>query len=153
MATALKYFSVYFLSGLKFIFGPALGVIAYELPLVAVILLTSCGMMTTVYLFTFFGDEIRSFLGKLRKDNKKKTFTKRNRQFVSIWKRFGLKGVCILTPLILTPPGGALLINILGSNKSLIIRWMWISALFWSTVISLLAKYVEGIRQIIQSSL
>lgn len=152
MATMLKYFSVYFLSGLKFVFGPALGIIAYELPLLAVIGLTSCGMMTTVYLFTFFGDEIRRFLLRFKK-KEKKVFTKRNRQFIKIWKRFGLKGVCLLTPLILTPPGGGLLINILSSEKSLIIRWMWISALFWSTIICILAKYVEGIRVIIQSSM
>ena len=151
MTTLLKYFSVYFLSGLKFVFGPALGVIAYDLPLVPVILLTACGMMTTIYLFTFFGDELRSFLKRFRKKDQK-LFTKKSRRFVRIWRRFGLKGVCFLTPLILTPPGGGLLINVLGSKKSLIIKWMWISALFWSTIISLLAKYVEGIRVLIQSS-
>lgn len=151
MATALKYFSIYFLSGLKFVFGPALGVIAYDLPLLPVILLTACGMMTTIYLFTFFGDELRTFLKRFRK-KEKKTFTNRNRQFVKIWRRFGLKGVCLLTPLILTPPGGGLLINVLGTKKSEIIKWMWISALLWSTIISLLAKYVEGIRDFIQLS-
>ncbi len=152
MSTLLKYFSVYFLSGLKFIFGPALGVIAYELPLIPVILLTAFGMMTTIYLFTFFGDEIRAFLQRFRK-KKRRVFTKRNRQFVKIWRRFGLKGVCLLTPLILTPPGGGLLINVLGTKKSLILKWMWISALLWSSVITLLAKYVEGIRDVIQSVL
>lgn len=150
MTTALKYFSVYLLSGLKFLFGPALGIIAYSLPLPIVILLTASGMMTTVYLFTFFGKEIRSFLLKWKK-KKKRTFTKKNRRFVKIWRKFGLKGVCLLTPLVLTPPGGALLVNILGSNKSRIVKWMWISALFWSFTISLLAKYVEAVREIIQS--
>jgi len=96
-------------------------------------------MMTTVYLFTFFGNEIRRFFGRFRKNTK--VFTKKNRRFVNIWRKFGLKGVCILTPLILTPPGGALLVNLLGSNKKLILKWMWISALLWSTVISLIVKY------------
>lgn len=152
MTAALKYFSVYLLSGLKFVFGPALGIIAYDLPVSAVIILTACGMMTTVYLFTFFGEDLRKLTARFRK-KERKVFSKRSRRFVNIWRKFGLKGVCILTPLLLTPPGGALLINLLSSEKSLIIRWMWISALFWSTVISLLAKYVEGIREIIQSSI
>ncbi len=152
MVVALQYFSVYFLSGLKFVFGPALGVIAYDLPIPAVIILTTCGMMTTIYLFTFFGTEIKFLLKKFRK-KEKRIFSKRSRQFVKIWRKFGLKGVCFLTPLILTPPGGGLLVNVLGSKKSLIIKWMWISALFWSTVISFLVKYVEGIRGFIQSSI
>lgn len=138
MATALKYFSVYFLSGLKFIFGPTLGV-ANDLPVVAVILLTAFGMMTTVYLFTFFGDELRNFFSRFRKNPK--TFTKRNRTFVKIWRRFGLKGLCLLTPLVLTPPGGALLVNLLGTNKRVILKWMWISALGWSTILTLIVKY------------
>ncbi|GAB4240847.1 MAG: hypothetical protein Tsb0034_17500 [Ekhidna sp.] len=138
MATALKYFSVYFLSGLKFIFGPTIGV-ANEIPVLAIIILTSCGMMTTIYLFTFFGEELRRFMKRFKKNPKK--FTRRNRQFVKIWRRFGLEGVCLLTPLVLTPPGGGLLANLLGTNKRKIIKWMWISALGWSTIITLIVKY------------
>jgi hypothetical protein len=152
MTIVLKYLSVYILSGVKFIFGPALGVVAYDLPLFAVIILTSLGMMTTVYVITFFGDFIRGIIDKyLIKE--KKTFTSRNRRFVKLWTKFGLKGVCLLTPLILTPAGGGLLINVLESKKSLIIKWMWISAIFWSTVICLLISYVEGFSAIIQRSL
>ncbi|MEQ8906607.1 hypothetical protein [Ekhidna sp.] len=138
MATALKYFTVYFLSGLKFVFGPTFGV-ANDLPVIAIIILTALGMMTTIYLFTFFGDEIRGFIGRFRKN--KKVFSKKSRRFVRIWRKFGLKGMCLLTPLILTPPGGGLLVNLLGSKKKLILKWMWISALLWSTIITLVIKY------------
>jgi len=138
MATLLKYFTVYFLSGLKFVFGPAFGV-ANDLPIPAIIILTALGMMTTVYLFTFFGKELHAFFQRFRKN--KRVFSKRSRRFVKIWRRFGLKGVCLLTPLILTPPGGAFLVNLLGSKKKLILKWMWISALLWSTVITFVVKY------------
>ncbi len=138
MSAALKYFTVYFLSGLKFILGPTAGV-ANDLPLVSIILLTACGMMTTIYLFTFFGTEIRNFAFRFRKKNR--VFSKRNRRFVKIWRKFGLEGVCLLTPLILTPPGGGLLANLLAPDKKKLIKWMWISALGWSTIISALVKY------------
>jgi len=138
MEIILKYLTVYLLSGLKFIFGPTLGV-AYDLPLSVIILLTAFGMMTTVYLLTYFGDPIRGALKGLRKNPKK--FTKRNRQFVKIWRKYGLEGVCLLTPIVLTPPGGGLLANLLGTNKKKIIKWMWISALGWSTIISSIVKY------------
>ena len=139
MATVLKYFTVYFLSGLKFVFGPTFG-IAYDLPVPVVIILTACGMMTTIYLFTFFGHEIRGFINRFRRKDRK-LFTKRSRTFVRVWRKFGLKGVCFITPLILTPPGGGLLINVLGTKKSEILKWMWISALLWSTIITLIVKY------------
>jgi len=138
MATALKYFTVYFLSGLKFVFGPAFGV-ANDVPVPAIIGLTALGMMTTIYLFTFFGDEIRGFFGRFRKN--KRIFTRKSRRFVRIWRKFGLKGMCLLTPLVLTPPGGGLLVNLLGSKKKLILKWMWISAVLWSTIITLIMKY------------
>ncbi len=138
MATALKYFTVYFLSGLKFVFGPTFGV-ANDLPVPAIIILTALGMMTTIYLFTFFGDEIRRFFSRFRKN--KRIFSKKSRRFVRIWRRFGLKGMCLLTPLILTPPGGGLLVNLLGSKKKLILKWMWISAFLWSTIITLIVRY------------
>jgi len=138
MATALKYFTVYFLSGLKFVFGPAFGV-ANDLPLPVIIILTALGMMTTIYLFTFFGNELRRFFSRFRKN--KRIFSKKSRRFVKIWRRFGLKGICLLTPLVLTPPGGGLLVNLLGTNRRMILKWMWISALGWSTIISTIVKY------------
>lgn len=138
MATALKYFTVFFLSGLKFIFGPAFGV-ANDLPLIPVILLTALGMMATIYLFTFFGREIRNFAMRFKKNPK--IFNKKSRRFVRIWRTFGLEGVCLLTPLILTPPGGGLLANLLGTNKKKLLKWMWISAIGWSTILTLIMKY------------
>ncbi len=138
MSTALKYFTVFFLSGLKFIFGPTFGV-ANDLPLIAIILLTACGMMATIYLFTFFGSDLRNFANRFKRNPK--VFTKRNRRFVKIWRKFGLEGVCLLTPLLLSPPVGGLLANLLGTNKRKLIKWMWISALFWSAVLSTIVKY------------
>ncbi|MEM6643995.1 MAG: hypothetical protein AAF616_13525 [Bacteroidota bacterium] len=138
MEIVLKYFTVFLLSSLKFVFGPAFGV-ANNLSVVPVIILTTIGMMATIYLFTYFGDRIRSLALSFRKNPK--TFTRRNRRFVKIWRKFGLEGVCLLTPLILTPPGGGLLANILASDKKKLLKWMWISAVGWSTVITLLMKY------------
>ena len=144
MSIVLKYFTVYFLSGLKFIFGPTLGV-AYKLPLIVIILLTTLGMMSTVYLFTFFGSDIRKFALRFRKNPK--TFTRRNRRFVKIWKKFGIEGICLLTPLILTPPGGALLANLLGNNSRKLLKWMWISAFGWSAILSIIMKYAYSLME------
>jgi len=138
MGTVLKYVTVFFLSGVKFIFGPTIGV-ANDLPVVIIILLTAGGMMTTIYLFTYFGTELRDFAKRFKKNPK--VFTKRNRNFVKIWRKYGLEGICILTPLLLSPPVGGLLANLLETNKKKLLKWMWISALFSGTLLTLLVKY------------
>lgn len=138
MNEILKWFSVCLLSGVKFVFGPTLG-LAYQIPIWVTVFLTILGMMITVYLITYFGNQIRSFTVKFKKNQKR--FTKRNRQFVKIWKKYGLKGVCLLTPLILTPPGGAFVANVFENDKKEILKWMWVSAISWSVVINLVVYY------------
>ncbi len=138
-----KYLSVFFLSSLKFIFGPTLGN-SYGFPAVVTALLTAGGMMVPVYLLTYVGDRLRHFLERFR-SKKRKVFSKKSRRFVRIWKRYGIKGVAFLSPIILTPIGGALVANLFGGEKNLIIRWFWASALFWGFVITLVVKYAYWI--------
>ncbi|WP_017732789.1 hypothetical protein [Nafulsella turpanensis] len=130
----VKYLTVYLSSMLKFVAGPLTG-IAAGLSYGETALFTMCGMMTVVLLFTFTGKPLRDFMKRTIWKNKRR-FTRRNRQFVFIWRRWGLKGVCFLTPLILTPIGGAILANLFGGPKKQIITYMLISSTFWSCVIS-----------------
>jgi len=132
--TILKVATVYFSSMLKFIFGP-LGGYAAGLPLVMTILVTVAGMMTVVLLFTFFGNWIREKI-TARFFKKRNRFSKSNRRFVTIWKKYGLIGVAALTPIILTPIGGTLLAVSSGSPKDKIIFYMFISASVWSILFS-----------------
>ena len=132
--TILKVASVYFSSMLKFIFGP-LGGYAAGLPLIITILVTVAGMMTVVLLFTFFGNWIREKI-TARFFKKRNRFSKSNRRFVTIWKKYGLIGVAALTPIILTPIGGTLLAVSSGSPKDKIIFYMFISASVWSILFS-----------------
>jgi membrane protein DedA with SNARE-associated domain len=136
----LKAIPVYFSCMLKFIFGPA-GGYAVGLHPITTILTTVAGMMTVVFLFTFFGNWIRQKLfGKFqfRKPNTKKT-----EWFEKVWKRYGLLGVALLTPIIFTPIGGTLLAVSSGSPREKIIFYMFVSASFWSVVISM-AIYIFG---------
>lgn len=136
----LKAIPIYFSCMLKFILGPA-GGYAVGLNLITTILTTVAGMMTVVFLFTFAGNWIRAnIFGRFRK---RSTNLKRAARFEKIWKRYGLVGVAILTPIILTPIGGTLLAVSSGSPKDKIIFYMFISASFWSVVISM-AIYFFG---------
>ena len=137
----LKAIPVYLSSMLKFILGPA-GGYAVGLNLVTTILVTVCGMMTVVTLFTYFGDWIKAkILSRFIK--KTSRFSHGNKRFVTIWKKYGLPGVALLTPLLLTPIGGTLLAVSSGSPKDKIIFYMFLSASFWSVVFSM-AIYFFG---------
>ncbi len=63
---------------------------------------------------------------------KKRIFTKRNRRIVRIWKKYGLTGIAIITPVILSIPIGTIIANSLESNRKKIILYMLLSILFWS---------------------
>lgn len=136
----LRAIPIYFSCMLKFIFGPA-GGYAVGLHPVTTILTTVLGMMTVVVLLTFFGNWIRTTLfGKFRSP---KINLKKAERFEKIWKRYGLFGVALLTPVVLTPIGGTLLAVSSGSAKEKIIAYMLVSACFWSVVISM-AIYFFG---------
>jgi len=138
--TILKIISVYFSSMLKFFFGP-IGGFAAKLNFITTVLTTIAGMMTVVFVFTFFGEWLRkNVISKFSKKQSK--FSVKNKKFVKIWKKYGLVGVAILTPLILTPIGGTILAVSSGSPKNRIIIYMFISATVWSVVFTAIFYFV-----------
>jgi hypothetical protein len=129
----LSYITVIGSSMLKMILGPGLA-LAFKLSFVESVLLTTLGMMLTIVLFT-------SFLGKLVRRwfidtffKNKKVFTKNTRRMVRIWTSYGLIGTAFLTPLLLSPIGGGLVVNTFGGKKIKIYTFMLISGLVWSTI-------------------
>jgi membrane protein DedA with SNARE-associated domain len=132
---------VYLPSMLKFIFGPLAGYAA-GLTLLSTVLGTVAGTMTVVVLFAFFGDFIqRRILNAIFRN--RKLFSERSRKFVNIWKRYGLTGVALLTPILLTPIGGTLLAISFGTPRNKLILYMFVSAAAWAFVLSV-AIYFFG---------
>ena len=72
---------------------------------------------------------------EIKPDNKK-VFTKRNRRIVKIWQKYGLSGIAILTPIILSIPIGTLIANNLVRDKKKIFLYMFISILSWSVIMT-----------------
>lgn len=130
LAEILKVVSILLLTMLKFIAGPTLGYAA-GFSFLGSVVVTVAGMMMSVMLFTFLGKMLKETVLK-RFFAKKKKFTPRTRKFVTIWKKYGLPGVAFLTPLILTPIGGTILLTTFGSPKNKIVISMFLSAIFWA---------------------
>jgi membrane protein DedA with SNARE-associated domain len=131
----LKAIPVYFASMFKFILGPFGGYTA-GLNLLTTILCTVFGMMTVVFVLTYFGDWFKQKV-LLRLFRNKNKFSDSNRRFIKIWSKYGLAGVALLTPIILTPIGGTLLAVSSGSPKDKIIFYMFLSASFWAVIFSM----------------
>lgn len=137
----LKAIPIYLLCTLKVIFGPTLAYAA-GLHIITSIIATAGGMMTSVVAFTYFGEWMRKkILQKWIRSRKK--FSPNSRRIVLVWKKFGLAGIALLTPLGLTPIGGTILAVSLGAPREKIIVYMLISSILFA-VVSSGAIYVFG---------
>ncbi|MGB3465112.1 MAG: hypothetical protein WBA74_07575 [Cyclobacteriaceae bacterium] len=136
----LKYLTVIGLSTFKFVGGPLSG-ISFGFNIVVTSLLTFTGMMISVVAFTGFNKPIQAFTKKYLRRKDRKVFSSKSRRFVTIWNKYGLKGVAFLTPILLTPIGGTVLANTFSDDKEKIIRFMAISGFFWSFVITTILYY------------
>lgn len=134
MEEVLTILTIYVLCMFKIIFGPTMGYAAGLSPLLTVII-TVAGMMTTILTFTFFGEKLRERI--LRRYLKpKKVFTPKNRRFVKIWRKYGELGISFLTPILLSPPGGAIIAMALGGSRKKTIGYMFLWSVVWSTIIT-----------------
>jgi hypothetical protein len=116
----IKAIPIYLLTTLKVVFGPALGYAA-GLHIATSMIVTFTGMMTSVVVITYFGDLLRhGFLKNwfARQEEKAKT---------SKFARYGLVGLAILTPLLLTPILGTILTVAGGYPRNKIIFYMTVT--------------------------
>ena len=104
-------------------------------------ILTSCaGAIFSAIIFTYLSDGIIIWWNKLKdkwitKKTTKKHFTKSNRRIVKIKNRFGLTGIAVLTPILLSIPLGAFLAERFFKDKKKVIIYISISCVFWSNAL------------------
>ena len=141
-----KFLGIYFLCLFKFIAGPILGYAA-GYSLFGIMDVTVMGMMSSVFLFSFLGDWAKNQLG-IFGTKKGKIFSRRSRKAIIIWRRYGAVGVAFLTPLILTPIGGTLVMISFGVDRKLIMGYMLISGTAWSLIFGLSIEQVLKIEML-----
>ena len=101
------------------------------------VIVVSCigGIGGSIFYVFLFGAIIKWYDAyKLKKNGGKKKiiFTKGNRRIIKIKKRFGLLGISILTPVILSIPLGAFLAERFYKNKPKVILYLSVCTVFWS---------------------
>lgn len=131
----LKIISVFLLSAVKFGIGGVPAAVFANFPFFKAMLITISGGITGVVVFTYLSDWITHKLkDKVAKKNKKK-FTLTNKIIVYVKKYFGLIGISIITPLILSIPLGVFIAVRFYHDKNKVIRFMFVSITLWAVVI------------------
>lgn len=147
----MKELTVIFFCTWKFAATFPVAIYAMEMSITETLIYTNTGGILGIFIFTFFSDFLikiwdKYWPEKLKLNRKTgKIFTKRNRWYVKIKLRYGLFGLVILTPVILSIPIGSFLIVKYYGIKKINIIYMIAGIIFWSFVYTLLYTYVKTI--------
>ena len=132
---ALKCASVFLLSTVKFLGGPLAGT-SMGLHFWPTLALTVAGMMTSVFVFSGVGRVWVRHRQKQRRLRREPIFTKRSRNIIKVFSKFGMGGIAFLTPVLLSPIGGTVIATLLGVPRQRIMLHMLWSALLWGTALT-----------------
>lgn len=138
-----KYSSVIIASMLKFFAGPVTGV-ALGLEWWETTICTIIGMMLSVVLFVFLGTAIQNLIARYR-SQKPRLFSKRTRMAVKVWKRAGITGIALLTPLLFTPIGGTLIAVSFKVSRFIIISQMLLWGVIWGVIFTVGVYWIRSL--------
>ena len=138
--------SVFLLSSVKFVFGGVPLALGLGFSFFKAVTVTSLGGFVGILFFVFLSEKLIANFKKVKEKKKnqdlhfhstvKKIFTRRNKMIVKVKHRFGLTGIALLTPLLISIPLGCYLAVRYFKNKQRIIAYMFVSILFWSIAVS-----------------
>jgi hypothetical protein len=138
---------IFLLSSVKFLFAPGAAVAAGYNFLESVALTTGGGFAGIVFFYYAGGwamEKIATLIQKLgNKPSAKKVFTRRNRIIVNVKLNFGLIGLAVITPALLSIPIGSVLAARFYHGNPYVIPIMLLSTLLWSiglTAFSMMVK-------------
>jgi len=151
----LKILIVFLVSSIKFLFAPALS-FGMGLNFIQTWLSTTAGGIVGVVMFFYLSKWIlqlysRYFfyyfhLAKVKvykslnisvpKFIPARRFTKRNRMIIKIVNKFGMAGIVILTPILLSIPLGTFIATRYYSSNRFLLAYLSASVLFWSLFMS-----------------
>lgn len=90
-------------------------------------------------------NSVKRFFTKSGNLKPQKIFTTRNRRIVKFWRSYGLMGIAIITPIILSIPVGTFIAVKLNSNKKKIFLYMFCSIVLWSVILTTFFEAIERI--------
>jgi uncharacterized membrane protein len=141
LPSAAKWASVFLLSTVKFLGGPLAGS-SMGLGFWQTLGLTVAGMMTSVFIFSGIGRVWVRHKQRQRRLRRTPIFSKRSRNIIKVFRKFGMGGIAFLTPILLSPIGGTVIATLLGVPRQRILLHMLWSALLWGGVLTLASAQI-----------
>jgi hypothetical protein len=126
-------------------------ILAMKMSFFETIIYTNIGGALGAVIFTFFSGILiktwNRYLPEIFKCQKKpkKVFTKRKRFLVKVKAKYGLTGIVILTPLLLSIPVGSFLIAKYYGRKRINIAWLISGQVVWSFIYTYLYIQVKAV--------
>ena len=130
--------SVFLMSAIKFFAAPLLAK-SFGFNYLQTILITSLGGIVGVFFFYRLGARIVRFFPNFFKpvNKTRRIFTKKNKFFVILIRDYGLFGIAIFSPILISIPVGSFLAARFFERHSLMAQIILsISVVFWSVTIS-----------------
>ena len=107
------------------------------------LLLTIAGGVLGVVVFYYLSNAIAFLFFRLlklimkdRMPKKPKVFTWKNRMIVNTVRKYGLLGVAVITPVLLSIPLGTFIASRYFEDQKKVLKYMSASVIFWSVIIS-----------------
>ena len=129
--------SIIFFASWKFAAIFPVAIVAMKMSFAETMLYTNVGGILGVFFFTYFSKTLIYLADKIlsKKTQKKhKLFNKRNRRIVNIKAKYGLPGIVILSPILLSIPIGSFLIAKYYGAKPINLIYLVAGQIAWSLV-------------------
>ncbi len=113
------------------------------MPALPVTLVAFAGNMSTILLLIFLTDQIMSWFKRRNEGTEESPARKNTRKerAARIWKRYGLPGLALVSPIATGSHLGALLAMSFGGTKKQITYWMTISLVLWAVAVGLMSHF------------
>ena len=131
-------------SSFKFAATFPLVIIQFEFSFLETILWTNVGGIVGVYFFAFLSEKLLAWWKRtFRRSNKhlladeqqvKKVFTRRNRRIVRVKQKYGLVGIALITPFLLSIPVGVFLVVRYYRTYKTKFLYLIAANVFWSVI-------------------
>ncbi len=116
--------------------GVATGLSALPVTVIAL-----SGNILTIWLVILMMDRVKSWLKKHNEKKGEIASEKRGKRASNIWKRYGLPGLAIVSPILIGSHLGVILAMSFGGKRKQIAFWMTFSVLAWAVVTGIASYY------------
>jgi membrane protein YqaA with SNARE-associated domain len=109
---------------------------ALKLNAIVIATVSAAGSITAAITVSLVGDNLRNRLVKWRYKDQSSLNNSRLNQ---IWKKYGVVGLGLLSPLLFGAPIGAAVGVVLGAERNHLVFWMTIGIILWSIGLTIVA--------------